>query len=423
MQLSVLRLAGSLLACCLAAGCSQSAGPLTTAASGQTAPIDHSAELRQLARDLVAHRSGAQDAIHEWMEKHTAIGVMTGRQLCVLFGAESMNLDRPERDQIETIQFEIGGDKANLVYIVCDLDPATQTLLRWQISRAICGFCPHVLAHDGRWRLEGKMLAGRVGAHRAGVDTLVLPRLTAGRDGLAIQIANWAPEIEHIDEVRLGTVALERDEALDVDFDGTPFVWTARREVPVAAPRSGAGPIVIECNQTVGENLIVLEVRNTAEFESAMRSYYLAGGPLPQGMALDLVPNTGERLALAPVGTKFFRRIVVPFRDDVSRVTIDVANPLWFVRRMWIGSGRLADDVHWQAASHVSRADGSLRQTRPQWNGEAIELQPGDEMTLTFPTPTSPSGSSRPAYLLRMHGYYEFLSSAALGFNLLEFNL
>ncbi len=125
--------------------------------------------------------------------------------------------------------------------VVFDFDPETGILQDWQISDWICGYCPHVLASDGEWRLEGKMLAGRVGATREGPDTLLLPRLVPRGQALRIRLANWAPEMEYIDQVQLGVVPCDWGWDVDMDCEGEPYVWKEMHRTELEPDRQVAG--------------------------------------------------------------------------------------------------------------------------------------------------------------------------------------
>src|SRR5262249_38139757 len=157
-----------------------------------------------------------------WMAKNVIRGRTTEADIVARFGNDFFNLDRPERDSIRTITYHIYGDSYDGGSVVFDFDSRTRVLQDWHASYWICGFCPPVLAHDGRWRLEGKMLAGRIGADREGPDTLLLPRLLPQNQRLSIRLANWAPEMEYLDQLQLGVVPCEPGHEVDTDLEGYP---------------------------------------------------------------------------------------------------------------------------------------------------------------------------------------------------------
>src|SRR5207253_524021 len=90
---------------------------------------------------------------------------------------------------------------------------------------------------------------------------------------LGIRLANWAPEREYLDQVQLGVVPCEPGCEVDMDGEGRPYVWMEMRTLEIAPIRDGVGRD--GWTLSVGElgegRVIVLEARNTGEFERAMR--------------------------------------------------------------------------------------------------------------------------------------------------------
>src|SRR5262249_26078431 len=144
-------------------------------------------------------RWDALERFERWMAKNVVRGRTTEREIVAHFGKTFSNLDRPKRDDIRTITYDLYGDWFDGGCVAFDFDSRSGILQDWHISCWICGFCPHILANDGRWRLEGKMLANRIGVDREGPDTLLLPRLVPQNQRLTIRLANWAPETEYFD--------------------------------------------------------------------------------------------------------------------------------------------------------------------------------------------------------------------------------
>lgn len=261
-----------------------------------------------------------------------------------------------------------------------NFDPETQLLVNFGIGRSICGFCPHILAHDGaKWRLEGKMLAGCVGADRPGRDLLVLPRLTSENGIARVQLANWAPEIEHLRDPQLLAVSLRVGEELDVDREGNPVVWTPLRE--------GALPNL----DLAGGDLLVLELTNTSELENYLRGVFLDDQPEDRSTNLTVDFGTAGSVAIEAVGTKFLRRVVVQIPEGATSAKLGGEEPFWFNRRAWIGNqasieGRSA----W--ASPTNFESGEFR------------LNPTETAELRFPIELS--GSLR--FALSLSGFYTF---------------
>ncbi len=107
------------------------------------------------------------DPLESWLSEVLIKGRTTRNDILVLLGPALKDLDRPKRDAIISVQYEMG-DSASSTTLVFDFDPTNGVLTGWSTSWAICGFCPHVYADDGRWRLEGKLLAGCIGPRSRG---------------------------------------------------------------------------------------------------------------------------------------------------------------------------------------------------------------------------------------------------------------
>jgi hypothetical protein len=267
-----------------------------------------------------------------WLKDHIVPGRTTQKDVIAIFGRNYFNLDRPNRDGIITIAYDL--DKLRVSssstipaeYLLFDFRKDKRVVYYWFYSQAICGFCPHVFSDDGRWRLEWKMLPGFVGAHCEGSDTLLLPRLYPRWGRLRVKLANLAPEVEYIDQVSLGAVALAPGEELDVDNEGRPIVWNPGRQVFVS-PDCTSTPfqkIGIALDGPARPNVLVLEVRNTQTFETAMRAHLLDGvQPVPQA-ALVIRFDQGRTATVSPVGTKFLRRVVIPVPARARRAHIHV---------------------------------------------------------------------------------------------------
>jgi hypothetical protein len=345
------------------------------------------------------------EAFFRWVKQTIVPGRTTRQEIIAIFGHRYVNLDRPRRDSIVTLQYELynlGVQCLENYYLIFDFDAHNRVLAYSTISLGVCGFCPHIFADDGAWRLEGKLLAGCVSRRREGVDTLLLPRATARGGRVHIQLANLAPEVEFIDQIALGGVPLAAGEELDTDASGRPYVWTPTRALPAAGPEDRSEALE---GGTAGQ-VLVLEVRNTTAFEKAMRDHLLTGAPEPAGLALALRFDDGPALALPPVGTKFLRRVVVPVPPQAHAVRVP-ANPFWTVRRLWAGTGRPAD-ARWCSPADGGEVANLLRES----DGRRLRLGPGEKAVLTFTVPEA-AGAARVGYLLRMSGYYEFLLPAS----------
>jgi hypothetical protein len=353
---------------------------------------------------FLALRQGEFD---HWLNGALKKGKATRQDIIRVFGPHFKNLDRPKRDQVVTLQYELG-DWGHTVSLVFHFD-ATGTLSNWSISQAICGFCPHVFAHDGRWRLEGKLLAGCVGRQREGFDTLLLPRARICNGQLRIKFANLAPEVEYIDQVQLGCLPLSDGEELDVGQDGSPFVWRAGRQVAVELRPANPGQeeACWKLDTTAGERVVVLEAFNTSLFEMVMRRWLLQGTSEPVA-GLRVQFDQGTDIEVRPVGTKFLRRIVLPVPAGAQSVRLRAPADLWFVRRLWMGTGRRVEKtIVWHFPSTARAPTPDARFLLSQADGQRLHLGPGQEAEVVF-TP-QPVARERGGFVLRMKGYYEFL--------------
>lgn len=338
-------------------------------------------------------------------------GSTTQAQVTRLFGRSFENLDRPERDAITSIEYVLGGAGAS-VSIVLDFEGARPVLSDWSLSYAICGFCPHVYADDGSWRLEGKMLAGCIGAENEGADTLLLPRLKPQKGRLRVKLANLAPEVEYIDVVQLGVVDLDVGEELDVDTQGQPVAWRPVREARAGmVPKSdGKESFSLDLERSGNDTVLVFEARNTSAFERAMRRFVFGEDERPPQPSLSVAFDDGTRYEVPPVGTKFLRRIVVPAPAEARSLRVDAAKDLWLVRRIWVGVGRkVGGDVTWQSPLEQSEGDPASAGALVHRDGQRLRLERMQEVELSFAEPPAASGGGRRGYVLRMSGYYEFL--------------
>jgi hypothetical protein len=337
-----------------------------------------------------------------WLQQTLVPGRTTQDEVIGTFGRAHFNLDRPARDGVTSIEYDLRklGVRGGGRYLVFDFNRGRRLLLWYDPAHlSVCGFCPHVFADDGRWRLEGKALAGCVGAEREGTDTLLLPRLTA-RDGrLRVRLVNLAPEVEYIDHVTLGYVALDAGEELDTDRTGRPFVWVPTREVH-RPPLGDAVPL----GGTGSGRVLVLEVRNTAAFEAVMRAHLLEGAPEPRA-SLEAEFDDGSVQGVRPVGTKFLRRVVLPVPRQARGVRLRCAGALWQVPRLWVGLGRDAEAAAvWLTAASASGPSGPVAGLLREQDGQRLRLGPMQSAELTFPA----ADAGRCGFVLRMFGYYDF---------------
>jgi hypothetical protein len=354
----------------------------------------------------------ARSRLDDWMARNVVRRQTTKTDILTWFGTEYHDLDRPQRDKVRTIEYWLYGEWTNEGYLVLDFDPHMKILQDWHVAESICGFCPHILADDGQWRLEGKMLAGRIGSSREGADTLLLPRLAPQNRSLHIRLANWAPETEYLDQVQLGTVPCKPDYEVDMDGEGRIYVWKETRNVEIVPIREGAGrdEWALALGRLESGRVIVLEARNTGEFETAMRkAVFTPGAPWPPA-DLTLRFDDGTRQELRPVGTKFLRRIVVPVPPSARRLQISAPSKTWFVRRAWLGQGEVARDVVWLSATDASGVEADALRLLRDRDKHRLVLAPRQEVDLGFVAPATDAENSHHRFVLRLWGYYEFLS-------------
>jgi hypothetical protein len=369
------------------------------AAVAGTPPPDGRPPAAELRREYPREES----TFLRWLKETVRTGRTTQREILDLLGTRCKYLDRPARDGVFAFEYDLatlGVRSVQEGFLVFEFDRRDRVLEYYFLSLGVCGFCPHVFADDGAWRLEGKLLAGCVGSGREGTDTLLLPRALPRHGKVRVRLANHAPEVEFLDSVVLGRVALGVGEEVDVDSVGRPYLWTPAREITEAsrAPTVplGSGP----------GRVLVLEVRNTTAFEYAMREHFLGGAPEPAGAALPVTFDDDGTHKLAPVGSKFLRRVVVPVPPRARAAHLPGTNPLWEIRRAWSGTGRIAEaGTFWHAPVAPATAADLLRQP----DGRRLRLDPAREVVLTFTAPDFLFGGGRWGFLLRFTGYYEFL--------------
>lgn len=336
------------------------------------------------------------EVLRHWVEKRLKNGETTLDEAVRIFGDPMdkeasngiSNLDRPDRDKLISLQFPIPNYHL-YTHLVLHFDPDSKKLIETEVSYAICGFCPHVYAFDGNWRLEGKMLAGCIGSENSGTDTLLLPRLRAENGALRIKVANLAPEIEFVRDLKLASIPLQAGEELDTDSEGNPVVWTPTQEF-AATWENGA-----VMAPAAGSQVLVLEVKNSAEFETAMRRVFLDGQEESRETNLSIHFDNRTVTQVRPVGTKLLRRVVVEIPPGATQARIVAEGDFWSMRRFWTGAkGNPERTTAWSTSS-------------PQGS---ITLHPMEEQVLEFPAPAEllPAGW-RWAYALRMSGYYDFV--------------
>ena len=383
-----------------------------TETAPQAAPADVRAVLEALRKGEVPTKP-PPEALSAWLDTEVVKGKTTRGEVVTLLGKPWRDLDRPERDKIVTVEYFLGPSTTDSYFLVFDFDARTDVVLDWRISHAICGFCPHVLADDGRWRLEGKLLAGCIGADAEGTDTVLLPRLRSLDGRLRVKLANWAPEIEHLDRVQLGAVAMQAGEELDVALDGQPVVWEPIREHPVhlASSDLDRNEATVELVASPSADVAVLEVRNTSAFEASMRNAVLHGERMPTGSTLDVHGDRGRVARIRPTGTKFLRRVVVPLPRQAKSLTLRAREGFWYIRRLWIGERCPGRAVAWLDPIGLSGVDASLRSLLREGDGQRLCLMPADEVVLDFRSAPSPA-DRRIGYVLRARGYYDLVPDA-----------
>jgi hypothetical protein len=352
-------------------------------------------------------------SFERWMAANVARG-RTGRaDVVAWFGKPDRDLDRPPRDGVQTFEYLLCGDPTNGTWVAFDCDPKTGIVQDWQTSSSICGFCPHILASDGRWRLEGKMLAGRIGPSRAGPDTLLLPRLVPRDQVLRIRLANWAPELEYIENVQLGIIRCDSGEEVDLSGAGQPFLWKNPHQVELELARHDVGRDEWKLSLGGPEpgRVIVLEVRNTGPFERAMRKVvFKADTPWPRA-SLDLGFDDGGCQEVLPVGTKFLRRIVVPVSPGARTLRLSAPKDTWLIRRAWLGQGEAAQEVAWISATDPSGGEAPAITGDP--DEPRLVLAPMQDADLSFVAPAAVLDNLRYRFVLRLSGYYELRVSVA----------
>lgn len=332
--------------------------------------------------------------VEKWLGENLPKGEATQQEVAAVLGRPEKqvnawvkmsrnNLDRPKRDNEELWQYTLVENSGTGTYLVMQFDPEKHVLLDCTFSYWICGFCPHVFAFDGGWRLEGKMLPGAVGADRAGVDTLLLPRLQPVDGRLRVRLSNLAPETDHITQAQLAAILLGEGEELDIAHTGQPVVWRAQKELPVDFVQTAT--VLIQ--DGAGSDVVVLEVRNTHAFETAMRAKYLHGKNETSSTAFEVRFDEGEAIKVKPVGTKFLRRIVLPLPPGTRQITLRAANNFWQTRRLWLGKQRKLSAIHWQSSA----------------NPKTLRLEIHQHAELEFPG----ASEGRFGYALRLRGWYE----------------
>jgi hypothetical protein len=355
-----------------------------------------------------------EEAFWKWLEKTIVPRRTTRAEVIEWLGEPHFNLDRPRRDGIVTVQYSLRrlGVNAWTDNLIFDFDRHGRVVQHYAPSLAICGFCPHVYADDGRWRLEGKVLAGCVGREREGEDALLLPRLVPQKGLLRVRLSNLAAEVEYLDRVQLGRVQLGAGEELDVDATGRPFIWKPARPTDTgfdekALGREGA---MLHLDGIPGPRVLVLEVRNTATFEHAERGFLLHHDRPEPAASLLLHFDSGMTQKVSPVGTKLLRRVVVAVPEGVHGVRVQAPGDFWLVRRIWVGSGHCAEEeTSWQTAASVKARESGAASLLQQRDGLHLRLRPAQDADLSFFPPGPAPEGQRWGYILRLSGYYEFL--------------
>jgi hypothetical protein len=364
-----------------------------------------------LARVREHSREGA---FEDWLRTVLNEGRTTEDEAIALLGKHFTNHDLRPAYGLIALQYELGGFPGD--YLVLYFDADTHVLNQWEISHAICGFCPHVFAFDGRWRLEGKLLAGCVGVRNEGADTLPLPRLAAQGGELRLKVSNLAPETEYLDHVQLGGVLLQEGEELDIDPAGRPIAWTSLGER--VGSRQPAGEDVDEVSLDLGKSeearALIVEVRNTSAFETAMQEALSRQVELT-GATLQVQISEAAAQAVRPVGTKFLRRIVLRVPPGSGCVRLRSSRNWWLLRRLFVGRFRVVEEsVVWQPPSAVQGPIADARRLLLAVDQQRVCLEQSQEVELVFPAPETPAPGTRWGYVVRMSGYYDFLP-AALG--------
>ncbi len=378
-----------------------------------TSPGKDLRRLRALLADL-PQGAEAVSVVQRWLNDHLVRGSTTLRDVEALWGRSYLDLDRPPDEDVLTVQYPLDMTGGWGMVVVFEFGRTNRALLDAYPSFWICGYCPHVLVNDGRWRLEGKMLAGRVGIDREGADMLPLPRLHL-RDGrLDVRLANWAPETEYLDHVELGVVVLQAGEQLAVADDGRLCSWRAVRRVH-DAERDGDTPAEWDLSdRPPGQGVLVFELRNSSEFENQMRRFLAGTGARPDA-TIRVSFDSGPERSVQPVGTKFYRRVAVQIPDGARRARVHLPIPLWFVHRAWLAAGRnAAGAVSWFSPVRARGPATDAAERLRHRDGMRLRLNPTEEVDLTFRLPAGRTESERMGYLLRLSGYYVFQGGGAL---------
>jgi hypothetical protein len=405
------------------AGCQKSAPPpavdpkLTEKVDDLSRKID---ELKSLLADLKDTKATAEDRYRTWLGANLIPGKTTLHDVKSIFGPAYLDLDRPERDDVLTIQYPVG-DMAGrkLVLDFCERPQAERTvvyptatsvdsklLTNFEFNYWICGYCPHVLIDDGQWRLEGKMLPGAIGVAREQADVLVLPRAKVRAGAVHIKLANWAPETEYLDHASLGVCEAADGEELDFDVQQTAYLWRSKKRIDISPPqiREGKDCWRLDAAARKDTSFLALELRNTETFQEQTRRFHTGEGPSIDA-ALQVCGGSDSRIA--PVGTKLFRRVIVPVAKDAPDIELTAPAGMWWIRRAWFANGRVAQ-LKWLAPTRADGATESLSAIKFR-DGSRLRLQQNEETALTFIVPasiTDRTGSLR--FALQLSGYYEF---------------
>jgi len=358
------------------------------------------------------------DLLDAWLKRTLKKGLTTQEEIVTLFGPHFKNLDRPERDGLVSIEYWLNQDKDCFFGFgyAFHFDAKTNRLLSWApVAGGICGFCPHVFADDGQWRLEGKMLAGRIGVPHEGSDTLLLPRLKERNGRLLVKLVNLAPEIEYIDQIQLAAVDLKPGEELDVGFDDRPVIWTPGVQInaPMRRTSGGLDEYIQRLDQSRAGQVLVIEAFNTSKFQDAMRAYVLGHVDHAPAAALRVEFDTGEVREVKPVGTKFLRRIVIPVEPEARLVRLSAGEGFWFVHRLWVGVGKTVENtIRWESPVSAKGPTPEALTALMRADRERLRLDPSQEVELTFKPKELSDNGNRLGFLVRVTGYYEFLPDA-----------
>jgi hypothetical protein len=381
-------------------------------------------ELKTLLAEMKQGTPGSERECRAWLHDNLTPGQTTLADVERIFGNSYLDLDRPDRDNVVTVQYsldEVHGKKLVLdfsreksprtpIFGEPFLAPGSSTphnslVLEKppEIQLWICGYCPHVLVNSNGWHLDGKMLAGAIGASRERSDTLPLPRAKIDQGAIKVKLANWAPEIEYLEQMELGFIEAQSDEQMDCDANGGTLLWCEEQALTCAKPETTDGRdrwrMTPDCARR-RPTVLVLELRNTEQFQKFASECYRRG----EAPIADLHVDGARPLAISPIGTKFFRRVVVPLEGDLSEVRLSSPTGLWWVRRAWLGQGRKVSPK-WMSPSQKDAAAALLRSR----DGNRLRLDPNEEAEFTFPLSGENGCSSNLRFALRVTGYYEFI--------------